>query len=41
MAFLDTLWMALQPIVDLRTGQVIGHEALVPAASCHIRDWRV
>ena len=35
MAFLDTLWMALQPIVDLRTGQVIGHEALVrgPAGS--------
>ena len=35
MAFLDTLWMALQPIVDLRTGQVIGHEALVrgPAAT--------
>ncbi len=29
MAFLKTLWMALQPIVDLRTGQVIGHEALV------------
>lgn len=35
MAFLDTLWMALQPIVDLRTGRVIGHEALVrgPAGS--------
>lgn len=35
MAFLDTLWIALQPIVDLRTGQVIGHEALVrgPAGS--------
>ncbi len=29
MAFLDTLRMALQPIVDLRTGQVTGHEALV------------
>ena len=35
MAFLDTLWMALQPIVDLKTGQVAGHEALVrgPAGS--------
>ena len=33
--FLDTLRMALQPIVDLRSGRVIGHEALVrgPAGS--------
>lgn len=33
--FLETLWTALQPIVDLRTGQVTGHEALVrgPAGS--------
>lgn len=29
MRFIDTLWVALQPIVDLQTGIIIGHEALV------------
>ncbi len=29
MGFLDTLWAAVQPIVNLRTGQVVGYEALV------------
>lgn len=26
---MDALWMALQPIVDLRDGRLFGHEALV------------
>ena len=33
MAFLETLWMAFQPIADLRTGQVVGYEALVRGPS--------
>ncbi len=37
MAFLDELWVALQPIVNLNTGSVLGHEALIrgPVGS----DW--
>lgn len=29
MAFLDELWVALQPIVSLKTGTVLGHESLI------------
>lgn len=29
---LDSLWMALQPIVDLESGRVVGHEVLVRGA---------
>ncbi len=37
MAFLDELWVALQPVVSLNTGSVLGHEALIrgPGGS----DW--
>lgn len=29
MEFLDNLWVALQPIVSLKTGAVVGHESLI------------
>ncbi|MDA8345320.1 MAG: EAL domain-containing protein [Thermaerobacter sp.] len=29
MFFLDALWTALQPIINLETGEIIGHEALI------------
>ena len=37
MAFLDELWVALQPIVNLNTGSVLGHEALIRGPSGS--DW--
>jgi len=37
MAFLDELWVALQPIVSLKTGTVLGHESLIRGPSGS--DW--